>query len=82
MNLMGTVLNKRVDEVRVADWMLQNLEGLNLTKLENVRLREIPKAVYETHKDNLLPRLCKRAAHFYTEQERVEKDAKVWTKGD
>lgn len=81
-NLMGTDFNNRVDEVRVAGWMLQELEGLPLTKLEEVRLREIPRAVYETHKENLLPRFCKRATHFYTEQERVEKGAEAWAKGD
>lgn len=47
-----------------------------MTKLEDVRLREIPKEDYESHKDGLLLRFRKRAAHFYTEQERVEKGAK------
>ncbi|WP_328803183.1 galactokinase [Ruoffia halotolerans] len=81
-NLMGTDFNNLVDEVRVAGWMLQELAGLPLSKLEDVRLREIPKEVYETHKENLLPRFRKRAAHFYTEQERVEKGAEAWAKGD
>lgn len=81
-NLMGTDFNNRVDEVRVAGWMLQNLSGFPLTKHGDVRLREIPKEAYETHKEKLLSRFRKRAAHFYTEQELVEKCAEACAKGD
>lgn len=81
-NLMGTDFNNRVDEVRVAGWLLQELEDQPPTKLEDVKLREIPREVYEKNKDQLPDRFSKRAAHFYTEQERVEKGAEAWANGD
>lgn len=81
-NLIGTDFNNRVDEVRVAGWLLQELEGLPITKLDDVKLRDIPRDVYEGHKDKLLARFSKRAAHYYTEQERVQLDADAWAKGD
>lgn len=81
-NLIGTDFNNRVDEVRVAGWLLQELEEQPLSKLEDVKLREIPREVYEKNKGQLPDRFSKRAAHFYTEQERVEKGAEVWANGD
>lgn len=81
-NLIGTDFNNRVDEVRVAGWMLQEIEGMPLLKLDDVMLRDIPREVYEKNKDRLLERFRKRAAHFYTEQDRVEKGAVAWANGD
>lgn len=81
-NLMGTDFNNRVDEVRVAGWLLQEIEGLDLPKLDDVQLRDIPQEIYEKHKDSLLDRFRKRAAHYYTEQERVKLGAEAWANGD
>ncbi|MFV8765449.1 galactokinase [Aerococcus urinaeequi] len=81
-NLIGTDFNNRVDEVRVAGWMLQEMEGIALSRLEDVMLRDIPRGVYEKNKDQLLERFRKRATHSYTEQDRVEKGAEAWANGD
>lgn len=67
-NLIRTDFNNRVDEVRVAGWLLQELEDLPITKLDDVKLRDIPRDVYEGHEDKLLARFRKRAAHYYIEQ--------------
>jgi len=72
-NLISTDLNNRVVEVRVAGWMLQEIEGMPLSKLDDVMLRDIPREVFEKNKDRLLERFRKRVAHFYTEKDRVEK---------
>lgn len=81
-NLMGTDFNNRVDEVRVAGWLLSELAGLPLPSLEDVKLRDIPIEIYEQYKDQLPDRFRKRAAHFYTEQNRVLQGADEWAKGD
>ncbi|MFL2128261.1 hypothetical protein [Ruoffia sp. FAM 26255] len=36
---------------------------------------------HEMHKDKWLSSFYKQAAHFYTQQERIEKSANVWAKG-
>lgn len=81
-NLMGTDFNNRVDEVRVAGWLLMELSGRPLPSLENVKLRHIPREIYEQYKHDIPPRFAKRAAHFYTEKERVELGAQAWREGD
>ena len=81
-SLIGTDFNNRVDESRVAGWLLLELAGLPLPTLEDVKLCDVPIEVYEKYKDQLPERFRKRAAHFYTEQARVLKGAKAWEKGD
>ena len=81
-NIMGTDFNNRVDEVRVAGWLLQELRCEPLPKLEDVKLRDIPRDVYEEYKDELPERFRKRAAHFYTEFDRVNAGAEAWADGD
>lgn len=80
--LIGTDFNNRVDESRVAGWLLLELVGLPLPILKDVELRDVPIEVYEEYKDQLLERFRKRAAHFYTEQERVLVGAEAHVKGD
>ncbi|MGH2116667.1 hypothetical protein [Aerococcus sp. L_32] len=65
-NLMATDFNNRIDEVRVAGWLLTELAGLPLPPLEEVKLRNIPFEIYEQYKDQLPERFRKRAVHFYT----------------
>ena len=50
-NLMGTDFNSRVEEVRVAGWLLLELAGEPLPALEDVKLRNIPVEIYEKYKD-------------------------------
>ncbi|MGP6146523.1 GHMP family kinase ATP-binding protein [Jeotgalibaca sp. A122] len=81
-DLISTDFNSRVDEVRVAGWLLQELSGQDLTPLNQLQLRDIPVEVYEQYKDQLPERFRKRAAHYYTEQARVAKGAEFWEQGD
>lgn len=77
---MGTDFNNRDDKVRVAGWLLQESEGLDLPKLDDFQLRDIPQEIYKEHKDSLLDRFRKRAAHSYSEQERVKLGAETWSR--
>ncbi|GAA0359002.1 galactokinase [Alkalibacterium iburiense] len=81
--LISTDFNNRTDELKVAGWILQDLSGMDPSpSLERVHLRDIPSSVYEEYKDQLPERFRKRAAHFYTEQDRVNKGAKAWAEGN
>lgn len=81
-NLMSTDYNNRVDEIRVAGWILQELSGMKISSLESVQLRDIPVDIYEKFKTHIPERFRKRAAHYYTEQARVMKGIDAWEKGD
>ncbi|AZP04914.1 GHMP family kinase ATP-binding protein [Jeotgalibaca ciconiae] len=81
-DLISTDFNNRVDEIRVAGWLLQDLGNLDRTSLQGVQLRDIPVEVYEEYKEELPERFRKRAAHFFTEQARVQEGEKVWAEGD
>ena len=81
-DLISTDFNNRVDEIRVAGWLLQDLGNLDRTSLQGVQLRDIPVEVYEEYKEELPERFRKRAAHFFTEQARVQEGEKAWAEGD
>jgi len=51
-------------------------------RYEDARLREVPRALYDRYKRRLPDMWRKRAEHFYTEFERVEKGAEAWRRGD
>ena len=65
-DLISTDFNNRVDECRVAGWLLQDLGDLEVTRLDEVRLRNIPVEVYKKYRDRLPDRFRKRADHFFT----------------
>ncbi len=66
-DLISTDFNNRVDECRVAGWLLQDVGNLEVTRLDEVRLRNIPVEVYKKYRDRLPDRFRKRADHFFTE---------------
>lgn len=81
-NLMGTDFNNRVDEARVAGWLLLEMAGEPLPALEDVKLRNIPVEIYEEYKNQIPARFAKRAAHYYTEQARVLEGSKAYAQGN
>ena len=80
--LAGSKFNMRVDEVKSAAYALKAFSGMEYGKYEDTRLRDVPREVYEQYKDRLPENWRKRAEHFYTEVERVEKGAGAWRRGD
>lgn len=81
--LISTDFNNRTDELRVAGWLLEELSGLDITpSLEKVQLRDISVEVYEEYKEQLPERFRKRAAHYYTEQARVQQGVEAWATGN
>lgn len=80
--LIGTDYNNRVDECKVAAWVMQELAELEIASLRETRLRDVDGATYRQVREQLPPRFRKRADHFFTENERVKQGVAAWEKGD
>ncbi len=80
--LAGTKFNMRVDELRSAAYALMAFEGMEYGKFSEANLRHVDKTAFEKHKDRLPEQWRKRAEHWYSEFERVEKGAEAWRRGD
>lgn len=80
--LAGSKFNMRVDELKSAAYALMAFSGMEYGKFEEARLRSVPREVFEQYKDQLPETWRRRATHFYTEFERVEKGAEAWRRGD
>jgi len=81
-SLASSKFNMRVDECKSAAYALKAFAGMEYGKFEDTRLRDVPCEIFEKYKDKLPENWRKRAEHFYSEQERVEKGAEAWRKGD
>lgn len=81
-SLAGSAFNMRVDECRSAAYALKAFAGMPYGKFEETNLRDVPYDVYLQHKDKLPEAWRKRAEHWYTEYERVQKGAEAWRRGD
>ncbi len=81
-NLAGSKFNMRVDECRSAAYALQAYAGHDYGKFEEAYLRHVPRQIYDTYKSRLPETWRRRAEHWYTEFERVEKGAEAWRRGD
>ena len=80
--LAGSAFNMRVDECRSAAYALKAYAGLPYGKFNETFLRDVPYEVYLQHKNKLPETWMRRAEHWYTEYERVQKGAEAWRKGD
>ncbi len=81
-SLAGSKFNMRVDECRSAGYALKSFAGMEYGKFEETNLRDIPREIYEQYKHKLPENWMKRAEHWYTEFERVEKGAEAFRRGD
>ncbi len=80
--LAGSKFNMRVDECRSAAYALKAYAGMEYGKFEETYLRDVPRRVYDEYKDKLPENWRRRAEHWYTEFDRVEKAASAWKIGD
>jgi len=80
--LIGTDYNNRVDECKVAGWILQDLTGSTVNTLQEMKLRDIPIDMYIKYKEQIPGRFKKRAEHFFSEMDRVQKGITAWKEGD
>ena len=80
--LAGSKFNMRVDEARSAAYALMAYAGMEYGKFPEANLRAVPREIYEQYKSRLPETWRRRAEHWYTEFERVEKGAEAWRRGD
>lgn len=81
-SLAGSRFNMRVDECRSAAYAMKAFSGMEYGKFKETYLRDVPYEVYLEHKDRLPENWRKRAEHWYTEFDRVQKGAEAWRRGD
>lgn len=81
-SLAGSAFNMRVDECRSAAYALKAYAGMEYGKFEETNLRDVPIEIFHQYKDRLPDNWRKRAEHWYTEFDRVQKGAEAWRQGD
>ena len=81
-SLASSKFNMRVDECRSAAYALKAFSGMDYGKFEETNLRDVPYEVYLKYKDRLPENWAKRAEHWYTEFNRVQRGAEAWRRGD
>lgn len=81
-NLVGSKYNMRIDESRSAAYALKAFSGMEYGKFDETNLREVPREVFERYKDRLPENWRKRATHWYSEFDRVQKGTEAWRRGD
>ncbi len=81
-SLAGSKFNMRVDECRSAAYALKAYSGMEYGKFEETFLREVPYEIYLKYKDRLPENWAKRAEHWYTEFDRVQRGAEAWRIGN
>ena len=80
--LAGSKFNMRVDEARSAAYALKAYAGIAYGKFNETYLRDVPYEIFAEYKQRLPENFAKRAEHWYTELQRVEKGAEAWRNGD
>jgi len=89
--LVGSMFNMRVDELKSAAFAIKAYSlgdgsgdsfDVPYGKHIDMRLRDVPNAVYRRYMDRLPDMWRRRAEHFYSENVRVEKGAGAWRRGD
>jgi len=80
--LAGSKFNMRVDECKSAAYALKAYAGMEYGKFNETFMRDVPREVYDTHKDKLPETWHRRAEHWFSEFARVEAGAQAWRKGD
>lgn len=81
-SLASSKFNMRVDECRSAAYALKAHAGMDYGKFEDTNMRDVPYDVYVKHRDKLPENWAKRAEHWFSEFQRVEKGAEAWRQGD
>lgn len=81
-SLASSAFNMRVDECRSAAYALKAYAGMEYGKFEETNLRDVPVEIFRQYKNKLPENWRKRAEHWYTEFDRVQKGAEAWRNGD
>lgn len=80
--LAGSKFNMRVDECRSAAYAVMAYAGMEYGKFRETFLRDVPYETFLQYKDRLPDNWRKRAEHWYSEYDRVQRGAEAWRRGD
>lgn len=80
--LVGSKFNMRVDEAKSAAYALKAYAGMDYGKFSDTRLRDVPVEIFRKYKERLPENWRKRAEHYYTEFDRVQRGKEAWRNGD
>jgi len=80
--LVNSDYNLRVSECKCAAWNMLAYADMPLKELDKTYLRDIPKDLFEKHKEKMPARFVRRAEHFYGEYRRVRQGVTAWENGD
>lgn len=80
--LAGSKFNMRVDEARSAAYALMAYGGMEYGKFKEANLRDVPRELYDRYKERLPQNWAKRAEHWFSEFDRVQRGAEAWRRGD
>lgn len=81
-SLAQSKYNARVDEAKNAACLLLDMANISHGDQKNTYLTDVPREVFEEHKDKLPCDLRKRATHFFTECDRVREGIVAWRDGN
>ncbi len=81
-SLAQSKYNARVDEAKEAACLLLEMAGIGHGEQKKTYLTDVPRKVFEEHKDKLPGDLRKRATHFFTECDRVRQGIAAWREGN
>lgn len=81
-SLANSKYNLRVDECKAAAYSLLAFSGMDYGKFDDVRLRYVPRTVFNQYAKKLPELWRRRAEHFFSETERAEQGAEAWRKGN
>ena len=80
--LVGSAYNTRVDELKSASYALKAYEDWQYGNFKDSVLRDVPRGVFERHKQMLPKNWLKRATHYYSEMDRVASAVRAWNNGN
>lgn len=80
--LKNSKYNLRQDECKAAAYALMGYAGIQYDTFANTRLRDVPYEIFKAYRNRLPELWCKRAEHFYSEFNRVEKGTELWRNGN
>ena len=80
--LANTAFNSRVDEAKAAAFALRAFADIPYGSFKDSYMRDVPKEVFDEHKDKIPAAWRRMAEHFYGEFLRVQRGAKAWENGN
>lgn len=80
--LINADYKNRIDECRVAAWLLQEFGQNRKSTFKEAKLRDVEENVFAEHMEYIPGSFRRRALHYFSEIKRVEKGIQAWANGD